>query len=661
MSITAIAESPPAAAAPPAERPKSLRLLWAFLGPHRKTLMLGLMFGIGSAGAGLAIPMSIKSVLDTLGKDKPIMGVIIPTLGLVIAASLLGYGQGVLLGRLGERVVLTARAGMINRLVRARTTALSQHSSGELVARVTSDSTLLRRAAASSLVQLTRSIIMLIGSIVLMLVLSPLLLLVTAVGITVIFVLVGMMMPKLGKANEQAQDAVGRIGGTLDNVLRAIKTVKASRSEARESERVLEAAHDAAVQGVKASVIQSLSGVVAGAGSQLAIMMVLAIGAWQINEGTITVAILVAFLLYALQLVDPVTNTIDAVAELQGGMAAAARIMEIGQLEMEQDWPDAIAVPPSKHPYVAEFRAVTATYDLSKPPVIQNLNLRIPRYGHTAIVGPSGAGKTTVFTLLLRFLEINNGELLVEGAPASRWSLEKLREKIVYVEQDTPLLPGSLRYNLAYFRQNATDGDIWEALRKVRLDQKFATVQGALDSDLTATTMSGGERQRIALARALIAKPEILLLDEATAQLDGITEAAVQDCIKAAGESGAVVTIAHRLSTVIDAKMIVVMEKGSARAAGTHQELMARDELYRDLIAALKIGPAQPHMPTPPPPSDRPDPREHSRDSGQLFPSLVGFTSWLPSRRRSSSPVADEAKSWMAVPTRPITPSRRRY
>ena len=581
----------PPADAPESEGPSSLRLLWAFLGPHRKTLAIGLVFGIGSAAAALALPLSIKAVLDTLGTDKSIMSVLLPTLVLVAAAALLGYGQGVLLGRLGERVVYSTRAGMINQLVRARTTALSRHQSGELVARVTSDSTLLRRAAASSMVQLTKSVIMLLGSIVLMLVLSPLLLLVTAAGITGIFVLVGMLMPRLGKANERAQDAVGRLGGTLDSVLRAIKTVKASGSEDRETARVVAEAEEAAVQGVRAAKIQTMSGVVAGAGSQLAIMIVLAIGAWQISEDVITVSVLVAFLLYALQLVEPVTLTIDAVAELQGGMAAAARIAEISRLETEFDNPDAIAVPASRSPNIVEFRDVLATYDLTKPPVVQHLNLAIPRYGHTAIVGPSGAGKTTIFTLLLRFLDIHAGALLVEGVPARRWSLGQLRNKIVYVEQDTPLLPGSLRYNLSYFRQEATDGEIWEALRRVRLDRKFAAAQGALDVELAATTMSGGERQRIALARALIARPEILLLDEATAQLDGITEAAVQDCIKAAGETGAVVTIAHRLSTVIDANQIVVMEKGSARAAGTHQELMARDELYRDLIAALKIGP----------------------------------------------------------------------
>ncbi|MEV4320376.1 ABC transporter ATP-binding protein [Actinocrispum sp. NPDC049592] len=655
----------PAAAVPEAEpeRPKSLKMLLSFVGPHKKTLALGLVFGIGAAAAGLALPMSIRQVLDNLGKNQPIMDVLLPIVVLVAAAALLGFGQGVLLGRLGERVVYSARANMVYKLLRAKTTALSKHPGGELVARVTSDSTLLRRATANSIVQLTKSLIMLIGSIVLMLVLAPMLLLITVGSIAVIFLIVSLLMPGLARANERTQDAIGRLGGTLDSVLRAIKTVKASRSEGREGERVLGEAQEAANQGIKASVIQTMSAVIAGAGSQLAIMIVLAIGAWQISDGLITVATLVAFLLYALQLVDPVMQTIASVAELQVGLAAAARIAEIDTLETEHDSPNAITVPPSNNQFVAEFQGVTATYDPAKPPVIQNLNLRIPRYGHTAIVGPSGAGKTTIFTLLLRFMDISAGEVRLEGVSTTQWSLDQLRGKIVYVEQETPLLPGSLRYNLSYFRQDASDGDIWEALRKVRLAPKFESIQNALDTDLTATTMSGGERQRIALARALVARPQILLLDEATAQLDGITESAVQDCIKAAGQSGAVVTIAHRLSTVIDADLIVVMEKGAARAAGTHNELLARDELYRDLIAALRIGPTQPEQPEPEPVPARMSEREYSRMSGSVYASMAGgYTgfSWFPMRRRSQqSRVAEE--QWMHVPTRELAPSRRRY
>jgi ABC-type multidrug transport system fused ATPase/permease subunit len=638
--------------APEGRPPKSSRIMWSFIKPHKKALFLGVVLGIGSAGAGLALPMSIKNVLESLGTGQSIMSTLWPTLIFVGAATVLGIGQGIVLGRLGERVVLTARRKMVNRLLRAKTTTLSQHPGGELVARVTSDSSLLRRATADSLVGLTKAGVMLVGSIVLMAVLSWTLLLVTMGGILLIFVLVGFMMPSLAKAGERAQDAVGHLGGTLDSVLRAVKTVKASRSEKRETARAVVDAEIAAKQGIRASVIQTLSSVLAGTGSQLAIMIVLAIGAYQISQHEITVATMVAFLLYALQLVDPIRNTIDSLSELQSGVAAAARINEIEQFEIEMDPPGAMVVPPSNSPVVAEFLDVSAAYAPTAPPVVQNLNLRIPRTGHTAIVGPSGAGKTTVFTMLLRFLDINGGEIRVDGAPLTQWSLDQLRSKIVYVEQETPLLPGSLRYNVSYFRQEATDADIWQALRSVCLDTKFDNIENALDSDLASTTMSGGERQRVALARALCAKPEILLLDEATSALDGITESVVADCIAGVAGQGAVVTIAHRLSTVIDANQIIVMEAGRVRAAGTHQELMDRDELYRDLIAALKIGPneAQPAHEVQ---EERYIPVDdyYSRPSRPLLPSLsFNFGASRRSQMSRTSSARVSAPSRMLIP-----------
>jgi ATP-binding cassette subfamily B protein len=240
---------------------------------------------------------------------------------------------------------------------------------------------------------------------------------------------------------------------------------------------------------------------------------------------------------------------------------------------------------------VLELLGVTAAYGPGRPPAVQDVDLVVPARGHIAIVGPSGAGKTTLFALLLRFLEPRDGEIRLAGRPYREQTPDEVRARLAYVEQETPVVPGTIGDNLRFTHPDASDDELWAALDRVRLRETVAALDGGLDAALTSSSLSGGQRQRIALARALVRTPEVLLLDEATAQVDGLTEAAVHDAIREQARLGAVVTVAHRLSTVVDADTIVVMEAGRVRARGTHDELLASDELYRDLVAALRIDP----------------------------------------------------------------------
>lgn len=238
---------------------------------------------------------------------------------------------------------------------------------------------------------------------------------------------------------------------------------------------------------------------------------------------------------------------------------------------------------------------MTARYASGAPAAVDGINVDIAARGHTAIIGPSGAGKTTMLSLMLGFVTPERGEVLLDGVALADRSLAEIRRRIVYVEQDTPLVSGTLRENLRLTLPVADEASLWAALRAMRLDERAREFEHGLDTPLSGATISGGERQRIALARALVAQPEILVLDEATAQLDGLSEAAVQDAIRTIATRGAVVTIAHRLSTVVDADCIVLMDRGAVRAIGTHTELLAADELYRKLVRALRIA-AEPEL-----------------------------------------------------------------
>lgn len=575
------------------EQRERFRLLLTLVRPHRRTLGLGLLLGLAATGLGLATPMVTKWVLDTLGTGQSLARPVVWLLGLFVVGAVIGYVQAVVMGALAERIVLDARESLVRRYLRATVQAVTGRPTGELVTRVTSDTVLLREATSSSLVGLVNGVVALVGTLVLMGVLDRVLLGTTVAALVVVGVVMALLLPGIGAAEKASQEALGTLGGTLEGSLRAVRTVKSSRAEARQGAAVLAAARDARDHAVRAVRTSALAWTVSGGGIQLAIIVVLGFGAWRVGQGELAVSSLVAFLLYAFNIVGPISELTQSLTQLQSGVAAAARIGEVATMDVEPDAPAAPHPDDAAHPDdavpVVELRDVTARYGPGLPLAVQGLSLAIPRRGHTALVGPSGAGKTTVFSLLLRFLEPTDGGLLLDGRPYDTWSHADVRSRFAYVEQETPVVPGTIRDNLLFSNPDATEEDLARALAAVRLDGAFDALPDGLDTRLSETSVSGGQRQRIALARALVCRPQVMLLDEATAQVDGLTEGAVHDAIRALAATGAVVTVAHRLSTVVDADTIVVLEHGRVRARGTHAELLAGDDLYRELVAALRI------------------------------------------------------------------------
>ncbi|MFE2042331.1 ABC transporter ATP-binding protein [Streptomyces sp. NPDC059477] len=563
------------------------RMLLGYVRPHRWALLLGAVLSLVTGATGLLLPLVARGLIDDLEHDRAITGALVAMSGLVVANAAVGGVGAYVLRRTAESVVLGARRTLSSYLLRLRISAVDRSEPGDLMARITSDTTLLREVTADSLVGLGTGGLTLIATLVMMGVVDPVLLGVTLAVILGASTVLTVIVPRINRASRQAQAAVGVMGASLERVLGALRTVKASGAEHREEERLHEAAEESWRQSVRAAKWSAAAGNTAGLAMQIAFITVLAVGGARVATGAVDVGTLVAFLLYVFYLMMPIQQVVGAITQYQAGSAALSRIQEALSLPAEPR-PTAAPLPaPETSPAAVTFEDVRFRYADDLPYVHHGVSFEVPPQGMTAFVGPSGAGKTTVFSLIERFYDPESGVITLDGRDVAQWELPRLRAAIGYVEQDAPVLSGSLRENLLLGHPEADDGQVARVLKTTRLDDLVERLPEGLDTLVghRGTKLSGGERQRVAIARALLRRPRLLLLDEATSQLDAVNEAALRDTVADVARSTTVLVVAHRLSTVTMADRIVVMDAGRVRAVGTHQELVAADPLYAELAA----------------------------------------------------------------------------
>ncbi|WP_208036818.1 ABC transporter ATP-binding protein [Streptomyces cyanogenus] len=595
-----MAVAPPGAAARSTDdrTPTSgYRALAASLRPHRRAGLAGALLGLAGSTLGLAQPLAAKRLIETLETGRTTVTPVLVLAALLVGTSVLcALGQYVL-HRTAEDVVCSARRRITRRLLRLTVPELDRHEPGDLITRATSDTMLLRQAAIQSTAPAVTGAVVLVMTVVLMGLLDVVLLSVTLLVIALLGAVVAAAAPAIGRATRQAQESVGEIGAVLERSLGAVRAVKAAGAEQHETQVLERMAQDARRTGVRAAGWQALSAAASAVAGQTAFLAVLGVGGARVASGAIDVSTLVAFLLYLFALAPQISRLVDAVGQFQIGGAAALRIEAVQHMDTETAADASLASTtrtaqrPQQPPATVRFEDVGFRYHPRLPAVHHQVSFTVPAGGVTALVGPSGAGKTTLFSLIERFYVPDTGRILLDGRDLQRWPLADLRAAISYVEQDAPVLSGTLRHNLTLGVEDTPDEELHEALRRTRLESLVARLPQGLDTLVghRGSRLSGGERQRVAIARALLRRPRLLLLDEATSQLDADNEAALRETVMEAARTTTVLVVAHRLSTVTTADRIVIMKAGRVQAVGTHAELMKTDALYRHLATTQML------------------------------------------------------------------------
>ncbi|WP_051819233.1 ABC transporter ATP-binding protein [Streptomyces sp. NRRL S-920] len=569
---------------------------------HRPSILVATVLTLVGSVLGLAQPLVAKQIVDAGDRGRPFWPLLILLAVLFISEAATGAMGRFVLERMGERVVRQLRHGLVARLLRLEMREYDHHRTGDLISRVTTDTTLLREVVSQALVDLVTGALVAAGAIALMMWIDPLLLVLVALTVATAAAVVASLLKGIRAASEHMQSSVGAIAADLERALGALPMVRVHRAEDREARRVgerIDSAHDAGVRAAKLASVMSPAVELAVQGSFL---LVLVIGGLRVAGHANSLGDLVAFLLYASYLVLPLSSVFRAVGLIQRGMGAYQRIEQALDLPVEPAHPGSPAVrartceapthaPSHEEPALA-LRDLTFGYTPGRP-VLRGVTFPVPHRSQTALVGRSGAGKSTVFALVARFYEPDSGVLLFDGRPATELTRAECRERIAVVDQNTHVVHGTLRDNITYAVPDASDAEVRRVIELAQLDDVVRRLPGGLAGLLgdRGNTLSGGERQRVALARALLARPGLLLLDEPTSHLDAINETALTTVMKDVARECALLVIAHRLSTVQHADQIVVLDGGRATARGGHEELLSHSPLYRELAAGQMLQP----------------------------------------------------------------------
>ncbi len=560
--------------------------LFHLVTPHKWRLLFAVLFALVSSGITLSIPLITQHAINLVTKTAQVHQLdrmVYMIAGLVLLSACCGYAQYMLAAYSGNRIVMDLRLRLFSHIQRLTVGFFDRKRSGDLTSHLSNDVGLLQSTLTDDVVKLPGNLLVLVGGMAVALYFDWALTLVV-VGILAVtmagFVVSGLALRRLTRKGLDAlADAMGAMTEAMSNV-RLVKAFVREPYEDRRAETKL-----VKVFGInmRSAVWEGLMGTVAAAGMTLVILGVFWYGGRSVLEKRISVGDLVAFVMVIVFISGPMASLASFWSRLQRAVGAAERLF--GILDEPPESADATGAVEFPHGAgLVEMRRLEFEY-VTDTPVLRSLSLTLPPGKVTALVGPSGGGKTTLSALIYRFYEPQTGEITIDGVPIRTIRRESLREHVGIVPQDTILFDGTIRENIRYGRLDATDAEVEEAARAANIEEFVRGFKDGYETHVgeRGITLSGGQRQRVAIARVMLKDPRILILDEATSALDTISEALVREALDRLMQGRTTMVIAHRLSTVQKAHQIAVLTEGRIVEQGTHVELIEFGGKYAEL------------------------------------------------------------------------------
>ena len=577
---------------------KTLAKLLRYIGRSKYIFFTLMAVMLIITGLNLAAPSIQQRAIDfititekRLNVDLGGLGRSLVLLGVVYAASsVFTYLQGILSAKLSQYTVKTMRRDLFDNLVHLPIKYFDTHRHGDLMSRMTNDVENISTTISQSIGSLISGVLTVLGSFAIMMVYSPLLTLISLSTIFLTIIVSSVMTKFMRKYFMQQQILLGRINGHVEEMVTGYRTVVAYSKEQDAIDEFSSMNDELRRCGIRAQICGGVMGPLMNCISNFGFVLIAAFGGWFTMRGMITVGTIQAFILYSKQFSRPINEIANQYANIQTAIAGAERIFEVMEAEHETDNGTSYFTAKNVKGDIC-FKDVVFGYEEGKT-VLKGLDLDVKRGQKIAIVGATGSGKTTVVNLLTRFYDIDSGSITVDGVPITDIRMAELRRSIAIVLQDTVLFSGTIEDNIRYGKENATPEEVKAAAAHANADEFIERLPEGYAAQLSegGSNLSQGQRQLLAIARAVLADPPILILDEATSSVDTRTEMHIQSAMVALMKNRTSLIIAHRLSTIRDADKIVVIDGGRVAEMGSHDELIALGGCYYKLYQTQFAG-----------------------------------------------------------------------